>query len=66
MEAKRSARASKRITEARAAAQRAKLDEQAEDRRATPETAKRGNRVGRKHNGIRLLDAETIQPLNVR
>ncbi len=40
IEEKRSARSSKHITEARAAAQRAKLDEQAEDRRATPETTK--------------------------
>lgn len=39
MEEKRSARSSKHITEA-CAAQRAKLDEQAEDRRATPETTK--------------------------
>ena len=40
MEETRSARSSKHITEARAAAQRAKLDEEAEDRRAAPETTK--------------------------
>src|SRR5260370_26417711 len=40
IEEKRSARSSKHITEARAAAQRTKLDEQAEDRHATPETTK--------------------------
>ena len=48
MEAKRSAKASKRITEARAAAQRAKLDEQAEDRRATPESTKSRKTGGKK------------------
>ena len=48
MGAKRSAKASKRITEARAAAQRAKLDEQAEDRRATSETTKTRKTGGKK------------------
>ena len=48
MEAKCSAKASRRITETRAAAQRAKLDEQAEDRRATSETTKTRRTGGKK------------------
>lgn len=49
MEAKRSGKASKHITEASAAAQRAKLDNQAEDRlRATTQTTKTRKTRGKK------------------
>ena len=67
MEEKRSSeRTSKRVTETRAAAQRAKLDRQAESRSITPQSPKTTKTRGRKSRKTSLRDVVPVQPSNAR